>query len=319
MRYLFFDIECANSFNGDPKICEFGYVLTDDGFNVLSKQDIPMSPGRGRGACFDRHIRKSDPEFDWAYDISYYYTCPEFDEYYDRISSLLKGEDTLIFGFSVFNDVTYLDASISRYGLPRFDYKVHDIQRLAGFLLKQKKTPSLETLFEELMGKSSLIGLQPHLSRDDAYMSMVILSSLCQKEKATPLELFSKAPHCSFFALEELQKHSETLAKKAENQRRLKEGDKRWRGFCLNNSNLHPFVFVSNSLKKDPKSLSLIMDICVKLGYGAVTGLMESDIFINGYGNEATKANEAIKMTYRGRIMSLKEFKALPKEKDLPS
>ena len=28
MRYLFFDIECANCYDSEAKICEFGYVLT---------------------------------------------------------------------------------------------------------------------------------------------------------------------------------------------------------------------------------------------------------------------------------------------------
>ena len=38
MKYLFFDIECANRLN---KICEFGYVLTDENFNIL-KKDLKM-------------------------------------------------------------------------------------------------------------------------------------------------------------------------------------------------------------------------------------------------------------------------------------
>ena len=29
-RYLFFDVECANCFNGKGKLCSFGYVLTDE-------------------------------------------------------------------------------------------------------------------------------------------------------------------------------------------------------------------------------------------------------------------------------------------------
>ncbi len=319
MKYLFFDIECANSYNGDPKICEFGYVLTDEDFKVLRKEDIPMSPGRGKGTSFDRYIPKADPEFDWAYDISYYYTCPEFDEYYDKIAALLKQEDTMLFGFSVFNDVTFLDAAIARYGLKRFDYRVYDIQRLAQNLLKPKKTPNLEALFTSLLGKGELLHLQPHLSRDDAYMSMRILSWLCQKENATPSELFSRAPHCAFSALEELQKHYDSLKKRQENEANLKEGMRRWEEFCLENENSHPLVHVSKTLKKDLKSLEAIIDACRKLGYGAATSLMQSDIFINGYGSEKIKANAAIKATYPGKIMSCKEFRDLVKKPSSPS
>ena len=42
MEYIFFDIECANCFNGDGKICSFGYVITDRFFNILEKEDIVL-------------------------------------------------------------------------------------------------------------------------------------------------------------------------------------------------------------------------------------------------------------------------------------
>ena len=45
MKYLFFDIECSNCFGGKNKICEIGYVLTDENFNLILKEDIPISPG----------------------------------------------------------------------------------------------------------------------------------------------------------------------------------------------------------------------------------------------------------------------------------
>ena len=44
MEYIFFDIECANCFQGRGKICSFGYVITDESFNVISKNDILMNP-----------------------------------------------------------------------------------------------------------------------------------------------------------------------------------------------------------------------------------------------------------------------------------
>lgn len=39
MRYLFFDIECCNGRN----ICEFGYVITDDKFNILEKKILQLT------------------------------------------------------------------------------------------------------------------------------------------------------------------------------------------------------------------------------------------------------------------------------------
>ena len=44
MNYLFFDVECANSFDGVGKICEFGYVFTDENLNII-KQGIHLIRG----------------------------------------------------------------------------------------------------------------------------------------------------------------------------------------------------------------------------------------------------------------------------------
>ena len=44
MKFLFFDIECANCFGGVGKIFSFGYVLTDETFHVLERDDILMNP-----------------------------------------------------------------------------------------------------------------------------------------------------------------------------------------------------------------------------------------------------------------------------------
>ena len=78
MKYLFFDVECANCFGGVGKICEFGYVLTDDKLNVIKRDDIPMCPGKGRGNRFHLTGRKHERDLVLAYDKDYYFSCPEF-------------------------------------------------------------------------------------------------------------------------------------------------------------------------------------------------------------------------------------------------
>lgn len=44
MNYLFYDIECANSFGGTGKICSFGYVLTNENFEVITEDDVLINP-----------------------------------------------------------------------------------------------------------------------------------------------------------------------------------------------------------------------------------------------------------------------------------
>ena len=42
MKYLSFDIECADG--GKATICSFGYVIADEQFRVLKKEDIVLNP-----------------------------------------------------------------------------------------------------------------------------------------------------------------------------------------------------------------------------------------------------------------------------------
>ena len=97
MKYLFFDVECSNCHNGIGKLCEFGYVLTDEKFNILAKDDIPMSPGKGHWSRFDLTGRKSERDLVLSYDYDYYYAQPEFPSFYARIKKLMCDKDTICF------------------------------------------------------------------------------------------------------------------------------------------------------------------------------------------------------------------------------
>ena len=45
MKYLFFDIDCANCNDRRGKIYSFGYIIADEGLNVIeSEKDIVMNP-----------------------------------------------------------------------------------------------------------------------------------------------------------------------------------------------------------------------------------------------------------------------------------
>ena len=112
MKYLFFDIECANV-HGGSKMCSFGYVLTDGHLNVIEKDDLIINP-------------KS--EWDWYalenilfYPKEYYESFPSFDERYEKIRSLFD-EETIALGHGVTNDVRFLNDDCKRYGLDFIDF-----------------------------------------------------------------------------------------------------------------------------------------------------------------------------------------------------
>lgn len=76
MRYLFFDIECAD---GNRAICEYGYVLTDEKFNVIRKINILMDP-----ECpFNLTGRDGQADLVLTYPYGEYYKYYSFDDSYD--------------------------------------------------------------------------------------------------------------------------------------------------------------------------------------------------------------------------------------------
>lgn len=190
MKYLFFDVECSNCHNGIGKLCEFGYVLTDENFKILAKDDIPMSPGRGHWSRFDLVGRKDERDLILAYDYDYYYAQPEFPAFYERIKKLMCDKDTICFAYSMGNDLRHVHNTCERYKKEPLNYECYDVQMLVSKHLEQKGQMNLETACRTLVGPSSLIGLEEHLSRDDAKMEMMVFEATCvleQKDSATIL------------------------------------------------------------------------------------------------------------------------------------
>ena len=179
MKYLFFDIECSNCFNDTGKMCEFGYVITDGNFKILSAHDIPMSPGQGPGNRFHLRDRMKAEDVCLAYDEEYYFEQPELPEFYDRIKKLMEDKETICFAFSMKNDIRYLYDSCAKYHLPGLNYTCYDIQKFAADYLGVKGEPGLKKCVDEIVGPHAINGLTEHLSRDDAKMSMMIMEAIC--------------------------------------------------------------------------------------------------------------------------------------------
>ena len=193
MKYLFFDIECSNCFNSVGKMCEFGYVLTDDKFHILKQDDIPMSPGKGDGNRFNLRGRKNEADLELAYDEETYFSSPEFPYFYDRIRKLVEDKDAICFAFSMDNDIPHLYHACTRYKKEPFNYICYDIQRMAMKYLEKNKQIKLRDACHEIVGKNSTIQLQEHLSRDDAKMEMMVLEAICILRKISPESLLDES------------------------------------------------------------------------------------------------------------------------------
>ena len=87
MKYLFLDLEMAHSKN-DGKICEFGYVLTNEKFEILKEENLIINPNIERKSwdwfALKKIMKKTS---------AYYESGKTFDKYYPRIKTLIEEAD----------------------------------------------------------------------------------------------------------------------------------------------------------------------------------------------------------------------------------
>lgn len=189
MDYIFFDIECANCFGGRGKICSFGYVITDEEFNILKKSDILINPH----SKFHLHGHGNHPGIVLGYDEDEFLASPDFKLYYPTIRDLLTRENSLIFGFSVMSDAGFLKSECNRFHKPLFDYEFIDIQRIFTDYKELENTPALIKCASEY-GVTETQDV--HKSDDDSYFTMRVLKGICEETGLTPMELIEKYPLC---------------------------------------------------------------------------------------------------------------------------
>ena len=190
MNYIFFDIECANSLNGEGKICSFGYVKTDGNFNVLKKKDIlinPDAPFLLGNAAAGKGIKLAYPlfRFQWAH---------LFSSYHGEINNILTDKNNLCFAFAGHQDVSYLIYSCYRYKLKQIDFKYFDVQNLDKALFKRMNMSGLDYLVDYYKVNRATL----HRSDDDAFMTMEVFREMLKNNNLTVEEVIKRYPDCSF-------------------------------------------------------------------------------------------------------------------------
>ena len=184
MKYLFFDIECACVYKNVAKMCAFGYVLTDENFQVLAREDILMDP-RGKFHLTDRKGREG---LVLPYEYEDFKKHPTFPARYSRIKALLEDRESVVCGHATLNDVNYLNLETKRYKLPSFRFSFHDTQFF--FMNAEKnftRQYGLQAMAEELG-----VEFTPHRAVDDAYATMRVCERLCAREGTDILGLAEK-------------------------------------------------------------------------------------------------------------------------------
>ncbi len=319
MKYLFFDVECSNCFGGIAKICEFGYVLTDEKFNVLKKDAIPMSPGiRKSENRFDLAIYKRDPTFQWAFEKDFYFECPEFPEFYELLKKLFEDEETIIFGYSVDNDIRYLGDTFKRYNLTPFEYIAFDIQRMMKYYSEKKdKLFCLKDAFKKLCSNDEFMQLDPHYSQDDAFMAMRVLQKMCDNLEITPLEMCNLCNNCKYDANEYLNKFQENKRLKEKNQLRSRN-QRIWNKFCKQYFSMvekdefvGKIVTISYKIMDNKDLFEEIIHLIKTRNFIASKKIKMSDYLITLDEEDTQRLKNELKHPYSGKILNIDEFKNL--------
>ena len=103
--FVFFDCECANTFDGVGKICSLGYVICDDDLNIIESEDVVMNP-----ECdFDWYLLSGKGDCKLAYSKDYFRTKPNFESYYKDVKKLLRQQEVFINKIRVFDSSFQVD------------------------------------------------------------------------------------------------------------------------------------------------------------------------------------------------------------------
>jgi DNA polymerase III epsilon subunit-like protein len=169
-KYLFFDIECADGYN----ICAFGYVITDQSFKVLLKEDIKINPKKkvlteGRRPTDDFHLGYTDFELKGE---------SGFKDKYEKLKNLLEDANCIIVGHSVDSDGKFLRNACRDNKLRYIKFKALDIQKIFKCLKKSLKQSSLKNIGIELGVNYKE---ENHTGLSGAILTMECFKALCCK------------------------------------------------------------------------------------------------------------------------------------------
>lgn len=181
MQYLFFDIECSVVNKSVAKICAFGYVRTNERFEILEKEDILINPKGG----FHLTDRKGERGLVLPYEYGEFKNYPTFPSVKDKIYSLIEAKDTLVVGHATQNDVKYLNLEGQRFSLRPLRFSFLDTQFLYMNMIGDFSRQYGLSLIASDLG----VEFTPHRAVDDAYATMRVAEAMCKRTDKSLKEL----------------------------------------------------------------------------------------------------------------------------------
>lgn len=162
MKILSFDIESTTGNHRDGSMCTFGYCLIDGNLNIYHQEDIVMNPKTKR---FETKIKLH-------YDKAFIKSRERFPAHYDKVKQLFK-DNNYIIGFSILNDVEFLNNACEIYNLEKIEYEFLDVQLLYKEVYKKPTLSGLGVIAEELG-----LDYEAHRSDEDARVTFLVLKHI---------------------------------------------------------------------------------------------------------------------------------------------
>lgn len=186
MKYLFFDLEFAATLPSGKKICEFGYVLVNEKFELIERLNLLINPNIELNE-WDNYV--VDNILTRSYLV--YLQQPSFECFYEQIKKLFKKSD-YIFGYSILNDVTGINDELKRYGLPPLEYEFYDVQQIYSKNINVDQQFSLATALDHFkIQKEERL----HDAETDAFHTMRVLQEILELSKLSINDLLISCPN----------------------------------------------------------------------------------------------------------------------------
>lgn len=202
MKYLFFDIETVMGENINNRIVSFGYVLTDEQFKEIKKEDIFINP---------QEEMETINNWEWKQNATQ--GQQGFKSFYHKIKDLLTESGTIVVGHGTINDVQYLSDECDRYHFEPIDFNYLDTYKIAARLLPSSVSKKLKPLHDELVGNNC--AYQWHRSLDDACMTKEVFEVLMDKAKEVGFSILDNDKFI-FNSLRSIYGRMENVARKGE-------------------------------------------------------------------------------------------------------
>lgn len=182
MNYLFFDLECG-SCTGGGKVCEFGYVLTDDRLNVLEEANLLINPALYSGEWDWYALKKVLTHSRYEYEAQ-----KKFPFYVKKICSLFN--NAVAVGHTIDGDAQYLLDECSRYSLGAWDYRYVDLKLIDMIIHADESGRSLSKIAEEYGCSAEAY----HDALTDAKTGLFICREWVKSYQVVPSDFFAAYP-----------------------------------------------------------------------------------------------------------------------------